>query len=323
MSQGRAFLPEEDRTPGTHPVVVISHDFWVREFGGDPQLVGKTITLNNHSFTVIGIAAVGFAGISNPIRADLWVPVMMQAAAKPNEQPALNSRDLWMFAIGRLREGVSRVQAEAELETIDRQLLQAYPAPSEEETSWRRLPLSLGPAQGTLFPGIRRRVEQGIILATIVTGIVLLIACANVANLLLARGAARHKEIAIRMAMGAGRLRLMRQLLTESLLLALLAAAAGSLLAFWINQLLMAVQPALPPPYSFNVDLRLDGRVLAFTLRLSILTSIIFGFAPAWAATRPDVVPALKEESGTSGRRQWFSLRNSLVIAQVAYRSRY
>jgi macrolide transport system ATP-binding/permease protein len=318
MSQGRAFLPEEDRTPGAHPVVVISHDFWVREFGGDPQLVGKTITLNKHSFTVIGVAAANFAGISNPLRADIWLPTMMQAAIQRIEQHGMNSRDRWMFAIGRLREGVSRAQAEAELETINRQLLQVYPAPSEEETSWRRLPLSLEPAQGTLFPSIRRLVKHGIILATIVTGIVLLIACANVANLLLARGAARHNEIAIRMAMGAGRLRLLRQLLTESLLLALLAAAAGLLLAFWINQLLMSLQPALPPPYSFNVDLRLDGRVLAFTLRLSILTSIIFGIAPAWAATRPDVVPALKEESGTSGRRQWFSLRNSLVVAQVA-----
>src|SRR5215510_14214744 len=121
MSQGRAFLPEEDRTPGAHPVVVISHDFWVREFGGDPQLVGKTITLNNHSFTVIGVAAAGFADISNPVRAVLWIPMMMQAVAKPNEEPGLNSRDQGMFAIGRLKEGVSRARAEAELETINRQ----------------------------------------------------------------------------------------------------------------------------------------------------------------------------------------------------------
>ncbi len=318
MSQGRAFLPEEDRAPGAHPVVVISHDFWGREFGGDPQLVGKTITLNNHSFTVIGVAAAGFTGVSNVGRADLWVPMMMQAAAKPNEGPGLNSRDRGMYAIGRLKEGVSRAQAEAELETINRQLLQAYPAPPDEESSWRGLPLSLGPAQGTLYSGIRRRMEMGITLVTILTGIVLLIACANVANLLLARGASRHKEIAIRLALGAGRLRLIRQLLTESLLLALLAAAAGTLLAFWINRLLMSVQPAVLQPYELKVDLRLDLRALVFTLLLSMLTSVIFGLVPALTATRTDVVPALKEESGTSGRRQWFSLRNSLIVAQVA-----
>jgi MacB-like periplasmic core domain len=127
MSQGRAFLPEEDRTSGAHPVVVISHDFWVRGFGGDPQLIGKTITLSNHSFTVIGVAPAGFAGISNPMRADVWVPVMMQAAAKPNEVLGLNSRNLGLFAIGRLKEGVACAQAEAELNTINRQLPQAYP----------------------------------------------------------------------------------------------------------------------------------------------------------------------------------------------------
>ena len=136
--------------------------------------------------------------------------------------------------------------------------------------------------------------------------------------MLLARGADRYKEIAIRLALGAGRLRLIRQLLTESLLLALLAAAAGSMLAFWINQLLMSVQPALPPPYDLNVDLRLDGRVFVFALLLSMLTIVIFGLGPAWAATRSDVVPALKEEPGTSGRRQRFSLRNLLVVTQVA-----
>jgi putative ABC transport system permease protein len=321
MSQGRAFLPDEDRTPGAHPVVVVSHDFWVSEFGGDPQLIGKTVTLNNQRFTVIGVAAAGFAGISNPVRADLWIPMMMQAVAKPNAPPGLTSRNVGLFVIGRLKEGVSHAQGEAELNTINRQLLQDYPPTSDGEDSWRALPLSLAPAQGTLFSGLRNRMAVVITLVTVLAGMILLIGCANVANLLLARGAARHKEIAIRLAVGAGRLRLIRQLLTESLLLALLAAAVGLLLAFWINQLLMSIQPELPgagASMATEVELRLDGRVFGFTLMLSILTAVIFGLAPAWTATKPDVVSALKGEPVMSGRRKWFSLRNSLVVAQIA-----
>ncbi len=320
MSHGRAFLPDEDRTPGAHPVVVVSHDFWVSEFGSDPQLIGRTVTLNNQSFTVIGVAAPGFVGISNPLRADLWIPMMMQAAAKPNQPPTLTSRNVGFFVIGRLKENFSRAQGEAELNTINHQLLQDYPPSSDEkEDSWRALPLSLAPAQGTLFSGLRKRMAVGIILAMVLAGMVLLIGCANVANLLLARGAARQKEIALRLAVGAGRLRLIRQLLTESLLLSLLAAAGGLLLAFWLNQLLMSIQMPLPgASVALEVELRLDGRVFGLTLMLSILTSVIFGLAPAWAATKPDVVSALKDEPGMSGRRKWFSLRNSLVVAQIA-----
>jgi predicted permease len=225
------------------------------------------------------------------------------------------------MAIVRLKTDVKRAQAEAELETINRQLQQAYPAPNwfnlDAATFQQSRRLTLAPARGTLQQGPRQMVTLGTTLATVVVGIVLLIACANVANLLLARAATRRREIAIRLAMGAGRLRLIRQLLTESLLLALLGAAAGLLLALWINHLLMAVQPPFPPPMEFRADLRLDWRALGFTLLLSMLTGMIFGLAPAWAATRPDVVPALKDETGTSGGRR-FSLRNLLVVSQVA-----
>jgi putative ABC transport system permease protein len=321
MSQGRAFLPDEDRTPGAHPVVVLSHDFWVSEFGGDPQLIGKTVTLNNQSFTVIGVAKPGFAGISNPLPAEFWIPMMMQAVAKPNVPPALTVRSVGLWLIGSLKEGVSREQAEAELNVINHQLLQEYP-PSEEVDSldsWRTLPLSLAPAQGTLFTALRIRMAVTITLAMVLAWMVLLIGCANVANLLLARGAMRYKEIALRLAVGAGRLRLIRQLLTESLLLALLAAASGLILAFWINQLLMSIQLPLPgASVATEWELRLDGRVFGFALMLSVLTSLIFGLAPAWAATKLDVVSALKDEPGMSGRRKWLSLRNSLVVAQIA-----
>jgi predicted permease len=323
MAQGRAFLPEEDRAPGANPVVVVSHDFWQRGFGGDPQLIGKTAMFNNHSFTVVGVAAEGFAGASIPSRADVWVPMMMRAAVKPNEAPLLNDRQAeTLWAIGQLKTGVTRAQAEAELETINRQLQQAYPAPNrfnlDAATFQQSRRLTLAPARGTLLHGARQMATLGTTLATVVAGIVLLIACANVANLLLARAATRRREIAIRLAVGAGRLRLIRQLLTESLLLALLAAAAGLLLAFWINQLLMSVQPPFPPPMEFRADLRLDWRALGFTLLLSMLTGVIFGLAPAWAATRPDVVPALKDDTGTGDSRRRFSSRNLLVVAQVA-----
>jgi macrolide transport system ATP-binding/permease protein len=319
MSQGRAFLPDEDRTPGAHPVVVLSHDFWVSEFGGDPQLIGKTVTLNNQSFTVIGVAKPGFAGVSNPLPVEFWIPTMMQAVAKPNAPPALTLRSVGLFVIGSLKEGVSREQAEAELNAINRQLLQEYPPSSEGVDSWRTLPLSLTPAQGTLFTGFRKRVAAAITLAMVLAWMVLLIGCANVANLLLARGATRYKEIALRLVVGASRLRLIRQLLTESLLLALLAAAGGLLLTFWINQLLMSIQLPLPGASApSEVELRLDGRVFGFALMLSVLTSLIFGLAPAWAATKPDVVSALKDEPGMSGRRKGVSSRNSLVVAQIA-----
>jgi predicted permease len=323
MAQGRAFLPEEDRAPGAHPVVVISHDFWQRGFGGDPQLVGKTVMFNNHSFTVVGVAAEGFAGASIPMRADVWVPMMMRAAVRPNEPPLLNDRQAaTLCAIGRLKAGVTRAQAEAELETINHQLQQAYPAPNwfnlDAATFQQSRRLTLASGRGTLEQATRQMAALGTTLAMVVAVIVLLIACANVANLLLARAATRRREIAIRLAVGAGRLRLIRQLLTESLLLAFIAAAAGLLLAFWINQVLMSVQPPFPPPMEFRADLRLDWRALGFTLLLSILTGMIFGLAPAWAATRPDVVPALKDETGTSDGRRRFSLRNLLVVAQVA-----
>jgi putative ABC transport system permease protein len=323
MTQGRAFLPEEDRAPGAHPVVVVSHDFWQRRFGGDPQLVGKTVMFNNHSFTVVGVAAERFAGASTPSRADVWVPMMMRAAVNPKGGPLLNDRQAeTLWAIGRLKASVTSAQAEAELETINRQLQQAYPAPNwfnlDAATFQQSRRLTLAPARGMLHQGMRQMATLGTTLATVVAGIVLLIACANVANLLLARAATRRREIAIRLAVGAGRLRLIRQLLTESLLLALLGGAAGLLLAFWINQLLMSVQPPFPPPMEFRADLRLDWRALGFTLLLSMLTGLIFGLAPAWAATRPNVVPALKDETGTSDGRRRFSSRNLLVVAQVA-----
>jgi predicted permease len=318
---GRTFLSEEDRTPGAHPVVVISHRFWQSYLNGDPGMIGQTVVLNSHRFTIIGVAPAGFDGTNLPIRISLWVPLMMYKQVAPGDPPdLLNNRRFEMFgAIGRIKPGVELRQAQAALDTINRQLEQANPRPAgpvpvpDEDRS-----LQLVPPQG-FFGSVRQMATLPARLLAATVLMVLLIACANVANLLLARAATRRKEIAVRLSLGATRLRLVRQLLTESVLLALLGAGAGLLLAQWLNQLLMAFKPPFPPPHTFTLDLSLDIRALGFTLLLTLVTSVLFGLAPALRASKPELIPALKDESGVAGRsRRWLNLRNALVVAQVA-----
>jgi putative ABC transport system permease protein len=317
---GRTFAPEEDKTPNTHPVAVISHDLWQQRFGGDPNIIGGHLSLNGHSFTIIGVTPAGFNGPDVLENNDIYIPVMMQALVRPPRggfsgemNPDLLSRrgGRWMKMIGRLKPGVSIEQAQAAMSTISAALQQAYPDTNRNSVA-------------TLFPvskidpiGYPQLLSvAGLLLA--VVGIVLLIACANVANLLLARASGRRREIAVRLAMGASRSRLIRQLLTESLLISLAGGVAGLLLALWTIDVL---KTATPPEgiFAFTLDYRLDGRVLAFTFVLSIVTGAIFGLAPALQASRPDLVPALKDEASAAaqGRRR-FNLRNTLVVAQVA-----
>jgi predicted permease len=318
---GRGFLPEEERTPGAHPVVILSHSFWLSRCSGDPQIIGQTLTLNRHRYTIIGVAPEGFTGIGSPFATDLWAPLMMLAQARPMFQINLADRHAQFFgAIGRLKPGVSLAQAQTEIETLNRQIELADPPNRRRDASEDRA-LRLSHPQGIGLPHFRRRAEIASTLLLVVVGIVLLIACANVANLLLGRAAVRRKEIAIRLALGAGRFRLVRQLLTESALLALLGAGAGLLLAWRLNQLLRALKPPLPESWGFKVDLPLDARVLAFTALLALLVSLFCGLAPALHALKPDVVPALKDETGAEarGRRyRWLNLRNMLVVAQIA-----
>jgi len=309
ITQGRAFLPEEDRTPGAHPVAVVSHGLWQRRFGGDPNLVGKTVTLNGYGFTIVGVAPAGFRGTEVGMAPDVWVPMMMQAQAMPGTN-WLTPRDVgWLRVVGRLKPGVSVAQAQAEMETLGAQLKREYPEVNEA------FGIAVAPDFG-IHPDMRGDARNFLLVLMGVVGLVLLIACANTANLLLARASERRKEVGIRLALGAKRGRLIGQLLTESLLLSLLGAAISLVLTPWISGGLEALQQtgqALPSVVPFS----LDGRVLGFTAIVSLLAGVIFGLAPALHASKTDLIGVLKDaaanrESGKSRLRQVF------VVSQIA-----
>jgi predicted permease len=310
---GRFFLPEEGETWGKYPVAVMGHGLWARRFGSDPGVLGTTVRMNGSAFTVVGIAPEGFKGLSAIFGPDFWVPTMMYRQILPAQfQDWFERRRLLFISIaGRLEPDVSIEEAEANMKTIASALEQEYPEPNGGR-SVVLLPL----AEATIFPGIRGFLVLGGAVLMVVVGLVLLIACSNVANLLLARAAARRKEVAIRLAIGAGRSRLIGQLLTEATLLALMGGIVGLFIAYWGRSFIWSMRP--PFAAQVNLDLPLDSRVLGFTLLVSLGTGIVFGLVPALRASRPDVVEALKEETRTGGGKARFGLRNLLVVAQVA-----
>ncbi|MBO0725152.1 MAG: ABC transporter permease, partial [Blastocatellia bacterium] len=315
---GRFFAPEEDQTPGTHPVTVISYGMWQRRFGADPGVIGKTITLNGHPFSIIGVAPQGFTSTQRVFAPEVWAPMMMRPQIIPQGKDMLTTRDRGgeLYMVGRLKPGVTTKQAEADLSAIARRLEadnQARRTESRQEEG-RVFGLRLTPASS--FPPNIQIMLIGLLgLFLAVTGLVLLIACANLTSLLLARALARRKEIAVRLTLGASRLRIVQQLLAESVLLCLLSGCAGLLLALEINRLLMTFKPEVGPPIA--LDLSLDPRVLVASLALSFLTGLLFGLAPAWQASRPNVVGALKDDPRSPGHRA-SRLRNAFVIGQVA-----
>jgi macrolide transport system ATP-binding/permease protein len=309
---GRFFLSEEDRAPGTHPVTIISYGLWQRRFGSDPAVIGKTISLNAYQYTVIGIAPREFTGTTRGTINDVYVPVMMQVQAQPGRNSKLEDRNSgWLNVFGRLKPETSRAQAQAALTAITAE-------------AKRALPRSTDPAAIILVDGSRgfigRITDLTLPLKLLmgVVGLVLLIACANIANLLLARSAVRRKELAIRLAIGASRWRIVRQLLTESMILAAIGGSAGLLVAVWMTRLLLGFQEQTNfVPRS--LDGSLDGRVLWFTFGLSLLTGLVFGLAPALSATRAQFATALKEDSQlVSGSARWLSPRHILVVVQIA-----
>ncbi|HEY7180842.1 MAG TPA: ABC transporter permease, partial [Blastocatellia bacterium] len=317
---GRVFNREDDRTPGAHPVVVLSHAYWTRRFGADPAILNKTLTVNGTLMTVIGVSREGFRGVQVGQTPDVFIPMMMKAQMTPNWNGLDDHRDYWLAIMGRLRPGMSKAQTEEAVRPSYRSILEEElslkgggSAESRRRFLDKRILLDDG-SKGRQI--LQRDAKKPFLTLMGMAGLALLIACANVANLLLARGAARQREIAVRMALGASRWRLMRQFLLESLLLSLMGGLVGLVMAAWTIQGLVA---AIPPSIgAVGLSTELDSRLLGFTLALSALTGLLFGVAPAARATRLNLEATLREQGASvSGGLSSLRFRKALVVSQI------
>lgn len=315
LAAGRAFMPEEDILPGRDPVVMLSYPYWETRYGADPAVLGETLRLNGQPFTIIGVASRRFTGMVPGMTIDIWVPRMMadKVALFQEEGGRLERRGPQSaFFRGRLRQGATPEQAEAALSGLLLGLAELYP------DAWADYTFEVIPTLDvSIHPQADKALMPVAVLLMAVVGMVLFIACTNLASFLLARGADRRKEIALRLALGAGRTRLVRQLLTETIILALVGGAVGVALAHWTLNLAMRFQPPLLIPINLNVGL--DRNVLFFALAASAATGLLFGLLPALQSTRPDLASSLKEDGGSApgGSTRW-TLRNGLVVVQVA-----
>ncbi len=308
--RGRTFVADEDRTPNAHPVVVVSHAAWQGMFGGDPEIVGRSIVLNGSPYTVVGVTGPEFRGVLSIVTPTIWVPLMQVAQIKPGAASSLTTRgNQFMNLIARLQPGMTLANASAQMQGVLRGLEQDYP------DEYRGSSFTLVAQSDAGIHPMFRNAQVG--LSTIVMAVVvmlLLIACVNVANLFLARARDRWREMAVRLSLGARRAVIIRQLLTESLLFALVSGAVGLLIAWWAMGLLNRVQ--LPFDAAINADLRLSLPVLIFTILATIVTGVLFGLAPALQATRPALIPALKGEAPSGESRSRAS--RGLVVVQMA-----
>ena len=321
---GRTFTPEDDRVPLGHPLVLLTYDYWRQRFGGDPGIVGRSLIVNGHNMTVIGVVQPGFDGVELGYSSKIFIPIMMQDWIVVGNPKMLTDRRMrWVNAFGRLKPGVSIKQAKASLEPYMHAMLEmevkeaafSHASAYDREQFLKCWMDVLPGSQGRSYTRRELSTPLWVLMAT--TGVVLLIACANLANLLLARATGRQKEIAVRLALGAGRPRIISQLLTETLSLAALGGIAGLALAFWADKALLTIY--LPADSTdLNISTLPDFRILVFTLGVTVLTGIVFGLVPALQTTRPDVGRVLKDEAGAVVGGGHAGLRKTLVVAQVA-----